>query len=86
MNHVVVFCRRWVTWDGQPSGTSQPQRSSFQHDYQVQKLQELALRSWQTSGAQVIRHAMPCRCASSGARAGRRDGRATSSQVGDSDR
>ena len=79
MNHVVVFCRRWVAWDEQPSDTSQTQPSSFQHDFQVQelhaqwqrsnpqiplhsyrrRLQELALRSWQASGAQVIQHVMP---------------------------
>ncbi len=79
MSRVVVFCRRWVAWDEQPSQAGQSNPSNFHVDFQVQelhaqwqrsnpqiplhsyrwRLQELALRSWQASGAQVIQHAMP---------------------------
>jgi hypothetical protein len=52
MNHVVVFCRCWVAWDEQSSDTSQPQPSSFQHDFQVQELQE----QWQRCNPQIPLH------------------------------
>lgn len=52
MTEVVVFCRRWVAWSEEPIGTSQPNRSNFQHDFHVQELHE----QWQRSNPQIPLH------------------------------